>query len=127
MRSSVFEVFDNFIKLIRLKHAHRKADERKFKKTLYKIKYGKEKEKTSTTKIVLAFLIFNMLVIEGYSLYAMLALGNLEALPVLITAIVGECISILGYMVKSSIENKSGGIVFETTMKQLEKDDDAVG
>jgi hypothetical protein len=60
----------------------------------------------------------------------MLALGNLDALPVLITAIVGECISILGYMVKSSVENRTGGIVFETTMKQLQEnndDEDIVG
>lgn len=119
----------NFIKLIRLKYAHHKADERKFRRQLYKIKYGKDKEKVSTTKIVLAFLILNMIVIEAYSLYAMLALGTLDALPVLITAIVGECISILGYMVKSSIENKAGGIVFETTMKQLEdnKEEEIVG
>ena len=53
----------------------------------------------------------------------MLALGNLDALPVLITAIVGECVSILGYMVKSSIENKKGGIIFETAMKELENKD----
>jgi len=110
----------NLIHLIRLKYAHWVSEERDFKNTLYKIKYGKDKEKVSTTKIVLAFLILNMVVIEVYSLYAMLALGDLNALPVLITAIVGECISILGYMVKSSIENKSGGIVFETTMKQLD-------
>ena len=67
-----------------------------------------------------------MVVIEVYSLYAMLALGNLDALPVLITAIVGECISILGYMVKSSIENRTGGIVYETTMKQLDNDKDEI-
>ena len=117
------------IKYLRLKHAHRKADDRKFKRALYKIKYGKDKEKVSTTKIVLAFLIFNMVVIEVYSLYAMLALGDLNALPVLITAIVGECISILGYMVKASIENKKGGIIYETAMKQLEdnKDEDIAG
>ena len=119
----------NFIKYIRLKWAHHKAEERNFRKTLYKIKYGKDKERFSTTKLVLAFLILNMVVIEVYSLYAMLALGDLNALPVLITAIVGECISILGYMVKASIENRAGGIVFETTMKQLEdnKDEDIVG
>ena len=116
----------NLYKYIRLKYAYRIADKKKFKRLLYKIKYGKEKEKISTTKIVLAFLIFNMVVIEIYSLYAMLALGNLDALPVLITAIVGECVSILGYMVKSSIENKKGGIIFETAMKQLE-DEDIVG
>ena len=116
-------MFKNLIKLLRLKHAHSKAEERKFKQQLYKIKYGKDKEKVSTTKIVLAFLILNMVAIEVYSLYAMLALGDLNALPVLITAIVGECISILGYMVKSSIENKSGGIIFETAMKQLNIED----
>lgn len=114
----------NFYKYIRLKYAYHVADKRKFKKLLYKIKYGKDKEKISTTKIVLAFLILNMVIIEGYSLYAMLALGNLDALPVLITAIVGECISILGYMVKSSVENRAGGIVFETTMKQLQENND---
>lgn len=119
----------NLIKYLRLKHAHRVSDKLKFKRILYKIKYGKEKEKFSTTKIVLAFLIFNMVVIEAYSLYAMLSLGNLDALPVLITAIVGECISILGYMVKSSVENRTGGIVYETTMKQLEnnKEEEIVG
>lgn len=119
----------NFIKYLRLKYAHYKADERQFRQTLYKIKYGKEKERFSTTKLVLAFLILNMVVIEVYSLYAMLALGDLNALPVLITAIVGECISILGYMVKSSIENKKGGIIYETAMKQLEdnKDEDIAG
>lgn len=129
MKSKGLIMLENLVKYLELKHAHHVADRKKFKKQLYKIKYGREKEKVSTTKIVLAFLIFNMLVIEGYSLYAMLALGTLDALPVLITAIVGECISILGYMVKSSIENKSGGIVFETAMKQLEdnKDEDIAG
>lgn len=123
-------MFGNIKKYLQLKYAHYISDKRKFKRILYKIKYGKDKEKVSTTKIVLAFLILNMVVIETYSLYAMLRLGTLDALPVLITAIVGECVAILGYMVKASIENKKGGIVYETTMKKLEedlKDDDIVG
>ena len=78
------------------------------------------------------FMIANCVAIEIYSLIAMFFFGDLSSLPALIAAVVGTCISFIGYEIKSGKENTTGGIVYESAMKQLEHElvnntDDAVG
>lgn len=106
----------------------------KQKQELYEIKHknDKPKKELTTGKKVLRFMIGNCSLIEVYSLVAMTVFADLSALPLLITAVVAECISVCGYYVKSTKENTEHGIVYETAMKKLEYElenntDDAVG
>lgn len=106
----------------------------KKKQELNEIKHSndKPKEKLSFSKMAFIFMIGNCTVIEIYALVAMFFYADLSPLSTLIAAVVGECMSFLVYEVKSSKENTSGGIVYESAMKKLEyelesKTDDTVG
>ena len=108
------------------------AKEVKQKQELYEIKHSndKPKEKLSFSKMAFIFIVGNCTVIEIYALIAMFHFGDLSSLSALITAVVGECVALLAYMVKSQHENTSGGIVYETAMRKLEHElnnDDTVG
>ena len=92
----------------------------------------KPKEKITFSKGVFIFMIANCIVIEVYSLVAMFFFGDLSSLSALIAAVVGECITTIGYYVKAGKENTKDGIVYETAMKKLEYElennsDEAVG
>lgn len=92
----------------------------------------KTKEKITFSKGVFIFMIANCIVIEVYALVAMFFYGDLSSLSALIAAVVGECITTIGYFVKAGRENTKDGIVFETAMKKLEYElennsDEAVG
>ena len=92
----------------------------------------KPKEKITFSKGVFIFMIANCIVIEVYSLVAMFFFGDLSSLSALIAAVVGECITTIGYYVKAGRENTKDGIVYETAMKKLEYElennsDEAVG
>lgn len=50
---------------------------------------------------------------------AMWHFQDLSTLGILVTDIAGQIIVYLGYLKKSTAENSSGGIVYETTMAQL--------
>lgn len=114
------------------------AEKVKLKQELYEVKHAndKPKEKLTTGKKALRFMIINCSVIEIYSLFAMYMFQDLSPLTTLIAAVVGECVSIISYNIKSSKENTSGGIVYESAMRKLEHefeedssegDDGAVG
>ena len=96
----------------------------------------KPKEKLSFSKAAFIFMMANCVVIEIYALVVMAIYGDLSSLSTLIAAVIGECVSLLGYLIKSKHENTSGGIVYETTMAKLnhelelgnyENNDESVG
>lgn len=107
----------------------------KQKQELHEIRHSndKPKEKLSFSKMAFIFMITNCVVIEIYALVTMFFFQDLSSLPTLIAAVVGECITLCGYYIKSGKENTSGGIVYESAMAklnhELEKDetDNAVG
>ena len=108
----------------------------KQKQELYEIKHKNDvaKPKLSFSKVAFIFMIANCSVIELYALITMFIFADLSPLSTLIAAVVGECVTFLGYEIKSVKENISGGIVYESTMKKLEyelennnDEDDAVG
>ena len=61
----------------------------------------------------------NCTIIEIYALVVMAIFADLSALTTLIVAVVGECVSLASYMIKSMHENTSGGIVYESAMEKL--------
>ncbi|MCD8098761.1 MAG: hypothetical protein LUE31_12250 [Lachnospiraceae bacterium] len=65
----------------------------------------------TTTKIIMAFLLFNCSVIEIYSMWIMWKLQNLDALYSLITAVITESISFAVYAAKSYNETKQEEII----------------
>ena len=110
------------------------AEMQKLKQELYELKHSndKKKEKLTFSKGVFIFMITNCIVIEAYALVAMFFYGDLSSLSALIAAVVGECITTIGYFVKAGRENSKDGIVYETAMKKLEYElennsDEAVG
>lgn len=65
----------------------------------------------TTTKNIMAFLLFNCTAVEIYSMVGMYKLQNLDALYSLITAVITESISFAVYAAKSYNETKQEEIV----------------
>lgn len=105
----------------RKKKAKEYADKVKEKQIIQEIKHENDKPKKpwTYTKTVMAFIMINCTVVEIYSLIVMWFMRDLTALPALITAIVGECVALLGYFIKATLENKTGGIVYESAMEEM--------
>lgn len=81
-----------------------------------------KKSKISTTKLLVLFLFVNFTIVEIYSMWVMYTLADLSALYTLITAVIGETLTLAIYAVKSVKENTAGGIVYEQAMKESEKE-----
>jgi cytosine/uracil/thiamine/allantoin permease len=112
--------------------ALRHAEHVKQKQELHELKHSndKPKEKLSFSKIAFIFMITNCVVIEIYALVAMFCFSDLSSLSALIAAVVGECVSMAAYFIKSDHENTKGGIVYESAMAKLKyelENDDSVG
>ena len=90
-----------------------KAEKRKYKKL------------PSTSKLLLLVVIFMCIEIIAFSQYAMIEFKDINALYTLIGVPVSIVPVALGYYYKSKSENTEGGIVYETTMKQMELDNNA--
>lgn len=110
------------------------AEKVKLNQELSELRHSNDKprEKLTFSKIAFIFMIGNCVVIEIYALVAMFFFGDLSSLSALIAAVVGECITTIGYFIKSGRENRKDGIVYDTAMKKLEYElesntDDAVG
>lgn len=110
------------------------ADKVKFRNELYELRHSNDrpKEKLSFSKMAFIFMIGNCVAIEIYALIAMFYFGDLSSLSALIAAVVGECVTTLGYFIKAQHENTKDGIIYETAMKKLEHEldnstDDSVG
>lgn len=105
----------------KIRRARVYADRIKKKQEIYEIKhqFDREKKKIEFGKIMLIIVLLNIGIIEAYSMWVMYILGDLSALPTLITCIVGDCISLTVYMIKSTFENRAGGITFEAMMNSF--------
>lgn len=120
-----------------LEKAKLHAEKVKLKQELNEIKHANDKARKSLSfsKVAIIFIFLNCFVIELYSMVAMFWLNDLSALGSLVMAVVGQCVSVLGYFIKSGKENCKEGIVYETAMRELElnadsevsEDDGAVG
>lgn len=116
-----------------LEKAKLHAERVKARRELYEAWHSNDRKKNalSFSKMSVIFIFVNCIVIEMFSMFAMLHLGDLSALSSLITAVVGQCCSLGFYLIKAKNENCVGGITYETAMKELEyslgNDDDAVG
>ena len=122
---------ERFIYSIQRKIAERSYIKREIKTELYKIKYGKEKpEKKPWTwfKWACFGVIVISVIVAFFSMYATLMLSDSQMIVALIGALATILGSLVTYGVKSTKENTSDGIVFETTMAQLQKNnEDAQG
>lgn len=93
----------------------------------------KDKSKLTTTKLLILFLFINCTIIEIFtgwatiqSLQLALQTGlapDFTPLVTLIGAVVGEVIGFAVYAAKSTKENTSGGIIYDTAMQNNENTD----
>ena len=115
--------------------AQQRAERIKQKYELHEIAHANDKDRKPWTfsKKLTAFVIANCLVIEIFALVAMWHFMDLSPLPALITAVVGDCIAVIGYLIKSTFENCQGGITYDLAMMHLpseiskEEKENAVG
>lgn len=117
-----------------LQKAQEYAERVRQKQEVKKIKHSNDKAKKqlSFSKIAVIFIFINCFVIELYSMVVMVLFHDLTSLGSLVMAVLGQCVSLTGYFIKSTKENTSQGIVYETAMYELKEktevdDTDAVG
>lgn len=105
-----------------------KADKRSFFKRLPKL---------STSKLLILFLFLNCSLIELFTGWVTIQSINLvqitmmapdfSPLITLIGAVVGEVIGFAIYSIKATKENTKDGIVYDTAMRELNKEEEANG
>lgn len=120
-----------------LEKAYKHAERVRQKQEIEEIKHSNDtaRKQLSFSKIAVIFIFANFLAIELYSMVVMVWFRDLASLGTLIAAVIGQCVTLCGYFVKSDHENTSGGITFETAMYELrentatktDEDDGAVG
>ena len=128
---------ERFFYKLRTRHANRIAVRRKIKQELYKIKYGEEKKKRtplSYGKIFTLCFSITCLILLFFIMFATIYLHDGQILIAGIGPVVAGTINLLRYNSRSKAENTAGGIVYETTMAQLNQgvdiqpvDNNAVG
>ena len=96
-----------------------KSKERKQKLREEKRKYGLKLKLPATSKLVLLVVFLMCIEILIFSQYAMIKLGDINAMYALISVPVSLVPVSLAYMWKSKAENTSGGIVYERSMHEL--------
>ncbi len=126
-KETISQILNAWILKKKTARAEAYAEKVKIKQYLHEVKHknDKPKEKLSFSKMAFLFMIINCTVIEIYALVAMFFFADLSSLSTLIAAVVGECVSFLGYEIKSAKENVAGGIVYESAMKKLEHELDS--
>ena len=103
----------------RMDEAFRHAEDVKQKQEIKEVKHSNDKP-LSFSKMAVIFIFANCCVIELYSMVVMAVFHDLSSLGSLVMAVVGQCASLLGYFIKASRDNTESGIVYETTMLQLQ-------
>ena len=129
----------------RLLRAKRHADKVKQDQIVREIRHRSdyEKNKIQFSKILVAFIFIDCLIIQAFIMYMILLVkdtSHLSNLVGLIGTLVAQAISLMSYNKKSLGENSSGGIIYEAAMRDLmykqsqsepssnmASDDDAVG
>lgn len=94
----------------------------------------KQKPKLTTTKKLIIFLFANSLIIEFFTMAILawsLALSSATGiapdytpLNTLVGTVIGEVIGFGVYAVKSTIENREGGITYLAAQRELESEDE---
>lgn len=85
-----------------------------------RMKYWPKFVLPSTSKIVLIVSALFCVEILIFCQYMIVKTGDTNALYAMVGALVSFVPVIIGYMVKSTRENTSGGIVYETAMAQIQ-------
>ena len=78
------------------------------------------------SKLIVAVLIAIYVEQVVYGQVAMWHFGNLDSLPDMWANIVPPIIGLLGYFIKSAVENRRGGIVYDSTMKESGEHEDKI-
>lgn len=112
--------FDDLIYKEQKKKAYRYAEKQRRKEEIYKIKYGKPKQKRSFSKLTTVFLYVNLTVVEIFCMAIMWRTMDLSALPTFITCIIGEIIVHFISCEKAKKENTKGGIIHDTAIMELQ-------
>lgn len=103
------------------------AEKQKQKAEIYKIKHKNDNKKPLTFgKIALIFLLLNCTVIEIYSMIVMFIFADLSPLTVLISSVVGECVGLISYNIKSQKENtgpNGEGITYMMANKNINQNE----
>lgn len=117
-----------------LEKAQKHAEQVRIKQEIERIKHSNDEKRQhlSFSKVAVIFIFINCFIIELYSMVVMVLFHDLTSLGSLVMAVLGQCVSLMGYFIKSTKENTSQGIVYETAMYELktgatEEDDGAVG
>lgn len=111
------------------------AREKSLKEREYQLKkdkrdfHAKHSKKLSTSKILILFLFINCTLIEIFTGFVTLKSLDLATMTMLVPdftplitligAVVSEVIGFAIYAIKSAKENTMGGIIYETTMAEL--------
>lgn len=117
---------------------HRWQREKEVLERKYKLKQEKREfkkqflPKISTSKLLILFLFINCTIIEFFTGFVTLksldlttlTMANPDFTPLvtLIGAVVSEVVGYAVYALKSAKENTTGGITYETAMRQIDED-----
>lgn len=122
---------ERFLYKLRDRHARRIAVRHKINRELYEIKYGKpkpEKKPWTWFKWACFGVIAISVIVAFFSMYATIILSDSQMVVALIGALATILGSLVTYGVKSTKENTLNGIVYETAIAELQKDNkDAQG
>lgn len=107
-----------------IKKAEEYAERQKLKNEIKRIKHQYDEEKKPLTfgKWGFIFLIANCTIVEIYSMVMMYLFQDLSTLPSLVAAVVGECVCLISYNIKSSIDNSANGLTYELAMRNIDDD-----
>lgn len=109
--------YKNKLKKIEIEN---RSKERKL--ALKQAKLKKRKVLPTTTKLITFYLFVVLNIVLIYALVAMWHFENLACLGTLIADVIGQILVFFIYAIKSTKENTSGGITYETTMAKLKND-----
>lgn len=116
-----------------VKKAKLHAQRVKEKQKINEIKHQNDKPVNLTfNKKIFLLISLNMIIVELYSMFVMVFLRDLSALYSLIGAVIGFSLNFVAYSHKATKENTVGGIIYETAMREQDKQcdnkqDEAVG
>lgn len=114
----IFYLSENkYKKRLRKIEIENRSKERKL--ALKQAKIKKNKVLPTTTKLITFYLFIVLNIVLIYALVAMWHFENLTYLGTLIADVIGQILVFFIYAIKSTKENTSGGITYETTMAKL--------
>ena len=108
----------------RLLRAKRHADKVKQDQIVSEIRHRNDSErgKVQFSKILVAFIFVDCLIIQGFIMHMIIKSGDtshLSNLVGLVGTLVAQAISLMSYNKKATAENTASGIIYETAMHDL--------